>query len=893
MQGLVRQIRISGSGTSTKENRKDAMATLMETATKMMKNGATPDVITFIETTITEVNQNVLSVIVDEHHRDQALIDALLARFDAAVAAMEVACAAIQEKHNDRMAVSISHKQCRSEEALDCGRSRRCEEQLEHLWSIVRFEEEEMRRIHWAIHGEWCLGAAPEHPSLADPFHWTITEYKEGAETSESVHNYPAIDLEDDVIEFRRFSVDHFGQYLVQKPKVEEAWLNYNLKLQECRDLEVILDDKVDVCDGLQIDLNDKACEHSSSHRQLSSNFGHEYHMTMLAYDETVTAIRQLEFDRKREWETLHITTCLLETVYTHVIHSIDSGEPCPNTESHPEQTETEINYCHVVEENLTTNLTIDYGTPPDPILCPIDDPGPCTAQYIWDEHGSFPQDIQDSFTAALAADEGLENYFTTLSQHGWAGCAAPKACIPCDMLDLVVDPNYVQNDVCKEHQAYLRPGQMDFDTFRCHSSDQCILSSGRCNGESNCDDGSDEVGCHTAWGVPAVLQSEECQNPFVSDVQFRCADNSCTHIEGRCNGVNNCADGSDEQGCSSGITGLTIEATTGFAASIEVPSVSSHVFYDREYTFDTLGSFTGHSYIKMTNDDKHIRHSHVQMKLRLPHPVTVYIVRMNENDLPWLHSDGWALSALEGVSYHGVRTTRHTEWSQVLEEDFFTAGQVWEKTFPAGTVELRGNSGGDGSYLMFVANPSSPPTPPARTLWSQHLGDGMKCNNNVNMQYVSSQEACQNLAEANGHPFYSFRHNSESSGHKCMSSATCDSPLTGTGNEWNIYDVDAVVGPSNWIRTTSNSWCGQSNTNMYEASSSERSGWALDTNGNGGWRWCGITAEECQQECESLGACAGIYHTPNQCCFPTQSICEGNTRPGGSGGQAYEIAPP
>ena len=96
-----------------------------------------------------------------------------------------------------------------------------------------------------------------------------------------------------------------------------------------------------------------------------------------------------------------------------------------------------------------------------------------------------------------------------------------------------------------------------------------------------------------------------------VSDVQFRCADDTCTHIEGRCNGVNNCADGSDEEGCSPGTTGVTIEATTGYTASIEVPTLHSEVFYDRQYTFDSLGSFSGHSCIKMANEDKHIRHSH------------------------------------------------------------------------------------------------------------------------------------------------------------------------------------------------------------------------------------------------------------------------------------------
>ena len=72
MQGLVAKRNMApDEGASPKDN----AAKLLETATKMMKNGATPDVITFIETTITEVNSNVLSAIVDEHHRDQNLIN--------------------------------------------------------------------------------------------------------------------------------------------------------------------------------------------------------------------------------------------------------------------------------------------------------------------------------------------------------------------------------------------------------------------------------------------------------------------------------------------------------------------------------------------------------------------------------------------------------------------------------------------------------------------------------------------------------------------------------------------------------------------------------------------------------------------------------------------------
>jgi len=90
-------------------------------------------------------------------------------------------------------------------------------------------------------------------------------------------------------------------------------------------------------------------------------------------------------------------------------------------------------------------------------------------------------------------------------------------------------------------------------------------------------------------------------------------------------------------------------------------------------------------------------------------------------------------------------------------------------------------------------AVPTPPVVVPVAPLWSQHMEDSAKCNNNVDVQYVNSQAECQQIAVAAGHPYYSFRHNEESSGHKCMSSATCVDIVTDTSNEWNMY----MAGPS------------------------------------------------------------------------------------------------
>lgn len=123
----------------------------------MMKNGVT-DVVTFIETTITKVDDNVFGAIVEEHNRDQQLVNDLLDRFDFAIAAMEARAASVEQQHVDRTEASIAHKMCRSRGHCFCGRSRKCEEKLEDLWDLVKLEETEMRRIHDAIHGEWSVG---------------------------------------------------------------------------------------------------------------------------------------------------------------------------------------------------------------------------------------------------------------------------------------------------------------------------------------------------------------------------------------------------------------------------------------------------------------------------------------------------------------------------------------------------------------------------------------------------------------------------------------------------------------------------------------------------------------------------------------------------------------
>jgi len=778
MQGLMeRHSKISSSDASSNEHRKDSTAKLMETASKMIKNGATPDVMQFINDTIITINVNVLGVITEEYFEDQNYIDAMLQRLQDAADAIPDPSVYVQQAQ-DRLAMSNLHKGFRADEAVWCAKCRKCEAELLILWERVKVAESEMRRIHDAIHGEWCLrdGFNP-HPPTPDCWNWPLEGHFEGPETSQSVVEYCTTDVSSDIRGFRAFNVEYFGHYHTQITRVQDAWAAYNAKIVICSQCDTDLTAAIDLADNKQRDLNEAVCDDAVANRQHRKTFGSVWHNTLLEYREAVgdcrvclpseerftsgpcevrelcdpnavphddnckcTGILAEEQDRKREWESLHIVKCLLETVYTHVIHAIELDEPCVTTDSHPEQVDEEINICHIVEYSFTANLThsfcvdrtlpynMDGCLPEPPILPPWIEP-PCTSEYIWMEQGFFPYDIQVDYRDRIAEAE-LGDYFTALSDKDWAGCAAPKVCLSCEAMDAPnPNPDYTQDSVnCKAHEVYLQPGQNNGESFRCladapsteayfpsASTSQCVPSYARCNGQSNCGDGSDELGCNTLWGVAADLRmasTEECRADATvvpgsfDDVQFFCASGECTSIEAKCNGVNNCLDGSDESNCpTTGTVGLMLEATSGFTVSTEATiSTNTKVFHDRQYHFESVGSMTGLTHIKSSNDDKFTAHDHVQMKVRLPQPMTLYVAKIATDHLTWLDEVGpdgvtklWSESLLNGVSYSGDGSSRmmthgSSSWRQTMHREWIMGAPT---DYQPGNNQMQTISGG------------------------------------------------------------------------------------------------------------------------------------------------------------------------------------------------------
>jgi hypothetical protein len=688
--------------------RQDSTSKLLDTAVNMIKNGVTPAVITFVDATNQDINEEMLGLIQSEHDIDQAYIDGLCQDFENAVQALERKASDIATHDTNRVAASSTHQTCRAEEAFACAKSRRCEEQLRERWRVVRTEESTMREIHGHIHDEWCI----HPPFFAEIETWFSHDFN-WAQTSP----YPTLDIPEDVRDFRGVSVTYFNQYMAQKIIVEEAWQLYNEKLEECAVLEGEWEDKIPDCDAKQILLREHACQHSTANREAREAFGREWDRITALFEQARIAKAANEAARKNEWETLKIVQCLLDHVHSSVITSIETGAPCPTVDSDPEGVTLAIEDCHIVTrgcgpDSLTAHLCLDWcDVPAPPPLPPVEEPA-CTPAYVAKEQAQFLAAIQASYTEQLTSNTDyphnpLTDYETVLSEAGWAGCAPPLLCVDCQGSEVTAPclEHAGGSHICHLHEEYLAPGQSNADTFRCLDG-TCILQAGRCNGRTNCDDGSDEAGCDAAVThfVPAYLtKNSVCPDDFHDDVHFRCGNGQCIEKVGLCNGEANCDDGSDEAHCS-GALHVTVEATSGRQITVETLEMGTGVFHDREYNFDSIGHFAGKTFIKYSNDDKATDYDKVMTKLRTLEPVTVFIVKLTDAPLEWLIPQGFTESDFHGVSFSGVRSTRHKEWDpDLLTTDRFEATQVWKKSFPAGTISIPGNGGGDGSFLIFM----------------------------------------------------------------------------------------------------------------------------------------------------------------------------------------------
>jgi hypothetical protein len=338
----------------------------MESATTMLKNGATSAVVDFAEETLNEVSGVVIPAILNESISDQHFIRSLHARFTEIHTTLTTGNLEVYALNEEEQELSTDHKTCRDAEGVDCQGKRNCEMEMYRLWTVWVTEEEELREIHTRISGHFCPPG-----------------------TNGTLHS------------FRVASVPWMQSYMAQKIVVDAAEVSYDNKLPDCVIAHTNLDEESARCNALQTGLEEKACAHAQKINEVLTEYYDDFASAEAAYHCAVQEIMELERDRKREWVTLQVVNCLLERIREQ------NGVPCD--EANGGVTE-EVGVCEerhglavCSDSEGEPRLCLEYPAVPEhPAECPARDqvvgvclpavqPTPCCGVWQTQEYGELP----------------------------------------------------------------------------------------------------------------------------------------------------------------------------------------------------------------------------------------------------------------------------------------------------------------------------------------------------------------------------------------------------------------------------------------------------------------------------------------------------------------------
>jgi len=486
------------------KSKKPAVQALLESATTMLKNGATPAVVDFAEVTLGEVSGVVIPAILNESLNDQQFIYNLHARFEAIRTELAASNQEVFQLNAEEQEFSANHKSCRATEHLKCEDKRNCEMELYRRWTIWVEEEESLKVIHDHIDAHFCP-----------------------PEANGTLHT------------FRVHSVPLMEQYMAQKIVVEEAESTYDEHVPICRVAHGALDAQSAICNALQTNLEEKACAHAQKINEVLHTYYNDFANAESAYHCAVQEIMELERDRKREWITLQVVNCLLTRIREQ------NGVPCD------EETGGVTEQVGICEERhgiqVCTNeegeprLCLEYpAVPPHPPACPARDqvigvclpvvqPTPCCGEWQNQEYAELPAVPVAPFSATNP------------------GCNAYPECVYCPQIDVpqpyTIDacPGYTV-DGCIGNDATVGEHPLTFirdvdgvADVRCCSIDGDTCQSQNFEGGVNFsppNGGADHVGCYfqvtyqEAMAVCHDAGMRICSN----DEMQTCCNTGCWH---------------------------------------------------------------------------------------------------------------------------------------------------------------------------------------------------------------------------------------------------------------------------------------------------------------------------------------------------------------------------
>jgi len=330
------QAKVSKPSVGINGDSRHGVESLLESAKGFLKNGATHDVVVFVEETLEEVGGVTIPAIEHASRTQQAMVYDMHDQFQVIKNALREANRAVNALEIEEEAASDSHKECRAiqyapnaaepllPEEQRCINKRECEGHLYGLWTAWEFAEEELMKVHRDLEGHFC---PPDANGTLDSFR---------------VRSKPWME-----------------DYMNKKVEVDTAERLYDEYYPTCVEHHNNLDTRSSQCNAFQSALEEKSCDYAHTIRRVLNDYHTDYDQAITQYEEYLEVVRREEADRHREFVTLQVVHCLLDRV-----HELD-GVPCDTADGVTD----EVGHCeerhslNVCEES--PDLCINKPPPP------------------------------------------------------------------------------------------------------------------------------------------------------------------------------------------------------------------------------------------------------------------------------------------------------------------------------------------------------------------------------------------------------------------------------------------------------------------------------------------------------------------------------------------------
>jgi len=358
---------------SNQQGRVESINRLMESTSKMLRSGVTPDVASFAESTIKTLVDEAEPALAHAHRATEELLANEFSAFNNFTTERDVTKGHIVALAKNETDSGTIHNDCRASQEEEYEISQQCNITLQDLWKVVKEKELLMETSDSEISDTWCGE--------------TLGEISE--------------DLFDE-------NVQYFDRYIKHEKEAADAWAEYNGKMPVCQQQATDYWSQKDVCDAAQVVLESRSCIRASAVHNANTRSQTEWADLVAAYEAAVNSSEKMADDRNKEYAGIQIVKCLLENIH----NNSNMGEPCDET-SHPDLVHGQISSCHSKADKTTL-----YSISPAPVPATPEeiglDPFPCGDNYLT-RYDSLPANAQAQQCQSNACSEELKDAVVSL----------------------------------------------------------------------------------------------------------------------------------------------------------------------------------------------------------------------------------------------------------------------------------------------------------------------------------------------------------------------------------------------------------------------------------------------------------------------------------------------